>query len=135
MTFNDHEDSTKSYAYAREFNHPVIHADFVPPAEEIKAAYDEGEVLPVELHDGSRILLRKVEKDFKRRQPRRQRSSTLRDAAARGRDRHGAALHQRGRARHARRQRHGRGAAEPAAVRSAVPRGGEPRELLQERFR
>jgi 2-oxoglutarate ferredoxin oxidoreductase subunit beta len=64
VTFNDHEDSTKSYAYAREFNHRVIHADFVPPATEIKAAYDEGEVLPLELHDGSHVLLRKVAKDY-----------------------------------------------------------------------
>src|SRR5262245_13283650 len=64
VTFNDHEDSTKSYAHTREFRHPVIQADFVPPAEEIKAAYDEGEVMPVDLHDGSRILLRKVAKDY-----------------------------------------------------------------------
>ena len=64
VTFNDHEDSTKSYAYAREFNHRAIHADFVPLADEIEAAYDEGEVLPVELHDGSRVLLHKVAKDY-----------------------------------------------------------------------
>jgi 2-oxoglutarate ferredoxin oxidoreductase subunit beta len=64
VTFNDHEDSTKSYAHTREFNHPAIQADFVPPAAEIKAAYDEGEVLPVDLHDGSRVLLRKVAKDY-----------------------------------------------------------------------
>ena len=64
VTFNDHEASTKSYAHAREFNHPAIHADFVPPAAEIKAAYDEGEMLPVELHDGSRVLLRKIAKDY-----------------------------------------------------------------------
>jgi 2-oxoglutarate ferredoxin oxidoreductase subunit beta len=64
VTFNDHEDSTKSYAYAREFNHRAVHADFVPPAAEIKVAYDDGEVLPVELHDGSRVLLRKVAKDY-----------------------------------------------------------------------
>jgi 2-oxoglutarate/2-oxoacid ferredoxin oxidoreductase subunit beta len=64
VTFNDHEDSTKSYAYTREFRHPVIQADFVPPAEEIKVAYDEGDVMPIELHDGSRILLRKVAKDY-----------------------------------------------------------------------
>jgi 2-oxoglutarate ferredoxin oxidoreductase subunit beta len=64
VTFNDHEDSTKSYAYAREFNHRAIHADFVPPAEEIKAAYDEGDVLSIELHDGSHVLLRKVAKDY-----------------------------------------------------------------------
>jgi 2-oxoglutarate ferredoxin oxidoreductase subunit beta len=64
VTFNDHEESTKSYAYTREFNHPAIHTDFVPPAAEIKAAYDEGDVLPIELHDGSRLLLRKVAKDY-----------------------------------------------------------------------
>jgi 2-oxoglutarate/2-oxoacid ferredoxin oxidoreductase subunit beta len=64
VTFNDHEDSTKSYTYAREFNHRAIHADFVPPAAEIKAAYDEGEVLPVDLHDGSRVVLRKVAKSY-----------------------------------------------------------------------
>ena len=64
VTFNDHEDSTKSYAHTREFRHPVIQADFVPPAEEIKAAYDQGEVMPIELHDGSRIVLRKVAKDY-----------------------------------------------------------------------
>jgi 2-oxoglutarate ferredoxin oxidoreductase subunit beta len=64
VTFNDHEDSTKSYAHTREFNHRAIHADFVPPAAEIKAAYDEGEVMPVDLHDGSRVLLRKVAQDY-----------------------------------------------------------------------
>ena len=64
VTFNDHEDSTKSYAYTRRFRHPVMHADFVPPAEEITAAYDAGEAMPVELHDGSRILLRKVAQDY-----------------------------------------------------------------------
>jgi len=64
VTFNDHEDSTKSYAHTREFSHRVVDADFVPAAREIKAAYDAGDVLPVELHDGSRVLLRKVAKDF-----------------------------------------------------------------------
>ncbi len=64
VTFNDHEDSTKSYAYTRRYYHPAIHADFVPPAQDIKAAYDHGEAMPVELHDGSRIVLRKVDEGF-----------------------------------------------------------------------
>jgi len=64
VTFNDHESSTKSYAHAREFNHPAIHADFVPPATEITAAYAAGDALPVEFHDGSRVLLRKVAADY-----------------------------------------------------------------------
>ena len=64
VTFNDHEGSTKSYAYTRQFYHQVVDMDYVPPAEEIKAAYEEGEAMPVELHDGSRIVLRKVAKDY-----------------------------------------------------------------------
>ena len=35
--------------------------DYIPPAEEIKTAYSAGEAMPVELHDGSRIVLRKVD--------------------------------------------------------------------------
>jgi len=64
VTFNDHEDSTKSYSYTRQFFHRAVHLDYVPPLEEIKVAYDEGEVMPIELHDGSRILLRKLSKDY-----------------------------------------------------------------------
>jgi len=64
VTFNDHESSTKSYAHTRSFYHPVIHADFVPPAEAIKVAYDEGEAMPVQLHDGSQIVLRKTDKEY-----------------------------------------------------------------------
>ncbi|MEM7278460.1 MAG: 2-oxoacid:ferredoxin oxidoreductase subunit beta [Pseudomonadota bacterium] len=64
VTFNDHEGSTKSYSHTREFYHVVNGADFIPPKAEIKAAYDEGDSMPVELHDGSKIVLRKVNKDF-----------------------------------------------------------------------
>ena len=64
VTFNDHEDSTKSYAHTRQFYHPAVHADFIPPKKPIRTAYDEGEAMPVELHDGSTVLLRKVSKDY-----------------------------------------------------------------------
>ena len=37
VTFNDHEGSTKSYAYTREKNVEVVQADFVPPASPITA--------------------------------------------------------------------------------------------------
>jgi len=64
VTFNDHEGSTKSYSYTRQHYHPAIHADYVPPAAEIRAQYDEGEAMPVELHDGSQIVLRKVAGEY-----------------------------------------------------------------------
>jgi len=64
VTFNDHEASTKSYAYTRRHARSAVEADFVPSREPIHASYAEGEVVPVELHDGSRVLLRKVSRDY-----------------------------------------------------------------------
>ncbi len=64
VTFNDHEGSTKSYAYTREKNVEVVHADFVPPAVAITAQYDPGAVRTVMLHDGSWVRLRKIADDF-----------------------------------------------------------------------
>jgi 2-oxoglutarate ferredoxin oxidoreductase subunit beta len=61
VTFNDHEGSTKSYAYTREHYEPAVHADFVPLEREITADYKEGETLPLVMHDGSRIVLRKLD--------------------------------------------------------------------------
>jgi 2-oxoglutarate ferredoxin oxidoreductase subunit beta len=60
VTFNDHEGSTKSYTFAREHYHAAMEADFVPPAEEISVDYPPDEALPVALHDGSRVILRKL---------------------------------------------------------------------------
>ncbi|MGE0043650.1 MAG: 2-oxoacid:ferredoxin oxidoreductase subunit beta [Vicinamibacterales bacterium] len=64
VTFNDHEGSTKSYAYTRDHNVEVVQADFVPPREEITADYEPGAVRNVRLHDGSWIRLRKVAEDY-----------------------------------------------------------------------
>ena len=64
VTFNDHEGSTKSYAYTREHNVEIVHADFVPPATEITTAYEAGGVRTVTLHDGATVRLRKVADDY-----------------------------------------------------------------------
>ncbi len=64
VTFNDHEDSTKSYAYTRQHYSPALETDFVRPAEEIMADYDAGAAMSIELHDGSRIVLRKAAPDY-----------------------------------------------------------------------
>jgi 2-oxoglutarate/2-oxoacid ferredoxin oxidoreductase subunit beta len=44
VTFNDHEGSTRSYAYAREHYEEVVHTDFVPPTMEIAVDYAPGEM-------------------------------------------------------------------------------------------
>ena len=63
VAFNNHEGSTKSYAHTREFYHPAIMADFIEPKAELRAEYARGKALPIELHDGSTIVLRKVDVD------------------------------------------------------------------------
>ncbi len=64
VTFNDHEGSTKSYAHTREFFNQVIQADYIRPRKEIMTKYDEGEAMTVELHDGSNVVLRKVDESY-----------------------------------------------------------------------
>ena len=62
-TFNDHEGSTKSYSYMKDHDEPVHDIDFVPAFDEINVDYDEGTTREVAMHDGSRLLLRKLERD------------------------------------------------------------------------
>jgi 2-oxoglutarate ferredoxin oxidoreductase subunit beta len=61
VTFNNHDGSTKSYTYTRDHYHPASQTDFVEPASEIKVSYAEGESTVVELHDGSKLLLKKTD--------------------------------------------------------------------------
>jgi 2-oxoglutarate ferredoxin oxidoreductase subunit beta len=64
VTFNDHEGSTKSYLYTRKHLMQVLQSDFVPFAEEITTAYDEGTTQQVKLHDGSVVKFSKVAPDY-----------------------------------------------------------------------
>jgi 2-oxoglutarate ferredoxin oxidoreductase subunit beta len=64
VTFNDHEGSTKSYAYTREHAVEVVQADFVPPRDEITAEYGAGAAHNVMMHDGSWVRFRKVADDY-----------------------------------------------------------------------
>jgi 2-oxoglutarate ferredoxin oxidoreductase subunit beta len=61
VTFNNHEGSTKSYEFTRQHAHAANYPDFVPPAKEIRADYAAGQAMPVQLHDGSKIVLRKAD--------------------------------------------------------------------------
>jgi 2-oxoglutarate/2-oxoacid ferredoxin oxidoreductase subunit beta len=64
VTFNDHEGSTKSYAYTRKHTLPVVNADFVPKKAEITASAVPGEAVNVTMHDGSVVTLRSVAADY-----------------------------------------------------------------------
>jgi 2-oxoglutarate ferredoxin oxidoreductase subunit beta len=64
VTFNNHESSTKSYPYAKEHNELLQQIGFVQPYEEIQVDYEPGTVKEVELHDGSKLVLKKLEEDY-----------------------------------------------------------------------
>jgi 2-oxoglutarate ferredoxin oxidoreductase subunit beta len=63
-TFNDHEGSTKSYAYAKDHDEPLGDISFVPFFEDISIEYDPGTTKQVEMHDGSKLYLKKVAEDY-----------------------------------------------------------------------
>ncbi|HET6437427.1 MAG TPA: 2-oxoacid:ferredoxin oxidoreductase subunit beta [Anaeromyxobacter sp.] len=64
VTFNDHEGSTKSYAYMKDHDAPIHELSWVPAREEIAVEYDPGTTVEVTLHDGSRLRLRKLEEGY-----------------------------------------------------------------------
>jgi 2-oxoglutarate/2-oxoacid ferredoxin oxidoreductase subunit beta len=70
VTFNNRDDSPKSYSWGKEHEEPLheiaFYAQgFVPPQEEIMVeGHDAGEMRLVPMHDGSVIQLRKVEEDY-----------------------------------------------------------------------
>jgi 2-oxoglutarate ferredoxin oxidoreductase subunit beta len=63
-TFNDHEGSTKSYAYVKDHEEILNEVDFVPFYEDISAEIAEGEVKEVEMHDGSKLRIKKLGREY-----------------------------------------------------------------------
>ena len=64
VTFNDHEGSTKSYAYAKEHDEPLGEVSFVPYFDDITVEYEPGTTTAVEMHDGSKLYLKKVAEEY-----------------------------------------------------------------------
>jgi 2-oxoglutarate ferredoxin oxidoreductase subunit beta len=64
VTFNDHAGSTKSYSYMKDHEEVLHELDFVPFFQDISVDIPEGEVRDVEMHDGSHLRIRKLDRDF-----------------------------------------------------------------------
>jgi 2-oxoglutarate/2-oxoacid ferredoxin oxidoreductase subunit beta len=64
VTFNNHEGSTKSYKRLKDTEELLHEIGFVPFYEQISVDYPEGSVRVIELHDGSHLMLNKLEKDY-----------------------------------------------------------------------
>jgi 2-oxoglutarate ferredoxin oxidoreductase subunit beta len=64
VTFNDHEGSTKSYSYVKDHDEPLADVTFVPYFQDISVDYEPGTVTEIEMHDGSRIVLKKLATNY-----------------------------------------------------------------------
>jgi 2-oxoglutarate ferredoxin oxidoreductase subunit beta len=64
VTFNNRDESTKSYSWGREHEDPLHDVTYVPRYEEIEVDYEAGETTEVRLHDGSALILKKLDEQY-----------------------------------------------------------------------
>jgi 2-oxoglutarate ferredoxin oxidoreductase subunit beta len=65
VTFNNEDDARHSYGWGREHEEPLHDFTFVPREQEIQLGdFPEGTTRTVEMHDGSKIVLKKLERDY-----------------------------------------------------------------------
>jgi 2-oxoglutarate ferredoxin oxidoreductase subunit beta len=64
VTFNNHEESTKSYPYGKAHEEPLHDITFVQAFDEVQVDYEPGEDRLVKMHDGPTIKLKKLDRDY-----------------------------------------------------------------------
>jgi 2-oxoglutarate ferredoxin oxidoreductase subunit beta len=66
VTFNNQENAIHSYTWGKDHEAPLHEISFIPALDEIElqGEFEEGTVREVSMHDGSTVLLKKIEKDY-----------------------------------------------------------------------
>lgn len=65
VTFHNHEDSFHSYSFGKTNENPLHEISLVPAREEITVDdFEGGMVKEVKMHDGSTVVLKKLENDY-----------------------------------------------------------------------
>lgn len=66
VTFNNQDNAVHSYTWGKDHEAPLHEISFIPARNEImlEADMQDGEIREVELHDGSTIVLKKIDKDY-----------------------------------------------------------------------
>jgi 2-oxoglutarate ferredoxin oxidoreductase subunit beta len=66
VTFNNEENAIHSYTWGKDHEAPLHEISFIPALDEIEiqGEFAEGTVREVSMHDGSTVLLKKLEKDY-----------------------------------------------------------------------
>ena len=63
VTFNNTDTSMHSYAWGKEHEVALHELSYVPEREDILVDYEEGDMIDVTMHDGSTVVLKKLEHD------------------------------------------------------------------------
>ena len=64
VTFNNTDTSMHSYAWGKEHEVALHELSYVPEREDILVDYEEGDMIDVTMHDGSTVVLKKLEHDY-----------------------------------------------------------------------
>lgn len=64
VTFNNRDESTKSYVWGKDHESPLHDVTYVPKRDEIEVDYAPGEAVMVQMHDGSYLLLKKLDQAY-----------------------------------------------------------------------
>jgi 2-oxoglutarate ferredoxin oxidoreductase subunit beta len=66
VTFNNQENAFHSYTWGKDHEEPLHEISFIPALDEIELTgeFEEGSVREVTMHDGSTIVLKKLNKDY-----------------------------------------------------------------------
>jgi 2-oxoglutarate ferredoxin oxidoreductase subunit beta len=66
VTFNNQDNALHSYTWGKDHEAPLHEISFIPAREEImlKADMQAGDIVEVELHDGSTVILKNLDKDY-----------------------------------------------------------------------
>ena len=66
VTFNNQDNAIHSYSWGKDHEAPLHEISFVPALDEIEliGEFPEGTVREVAMHDGSTVILKKLEKDY-----------------------------------------------------------------------
>ena len=66
VTFNNHEDAMHSYSWGKKHEVPLHDITYIPKEEEIiiEERFEPGTIKEVTLHDGSIVILKKLDRDY-----------------------------------------------------------------------
>lgn len=64
VTFNNQDSAMHSYQWGKNHEVALHELSYVPPAEEIMVDYEQGEDIEVTMHDGSVVVLKKLDRDY-----------------------------------------------------------------------